>query len=103
MGEKDSPESLERAIAAYNEAWNSHDLDAIMALHAPDMVFENHTAGESAQGDDVRGHIGSIMSADRAGGLMGDTDELSPAVVAAGVALASAAVVAAWALGRRGG
>jgi len=61
MGEKDSPESLERAIGAYNEAWNSHDLDAIMALHAPDMVFENHTAGEAAEGDDVRGHIGSIF------------------------------------------
>lgn len=61
MGDKDSPESLERAIAAYNEAWNSHDLDAIMALHADDMVFENHTAGEAAEGDEVRGHIGSIF------------------------------------------
>ena len=28
----------------YNDAWNAHDLDAIMAMHAPDMVFENHTA-----------------------------------------------------------
>jgi steroid delta-isomerase-like uncharacterized protein len=57
----DSPASLAEAIAAYNEAWNGHDLDAIMAMHAPDMVFENHTAGESAQGEDVRGHIGSIF------------------------------------------
>ena len=24
-----------------------------MAMHAPDMVFENHTAGESAQGEEV--------------------------------------------------
>ena len=61
MPGKDSPESLERTIAAYNEAWNSHDLDAIVAMHAPDMVFENHTASESAQGDEVRGHIGSIF------------------------------------------
>ncbi len=61
MSEKDSAANLENAIAAYNEAWNSHDLDAIMAMHAPDMVFENHTAGESAQGDEVRGHIGSIF------------------------------------------
>jgi steroid delta-isomerase-like uncharacterized protein len=61
MSEKDSAANLERAIAAYNEAWNSHDLDAIMAMHAPDMVFANHTAGESATGDDVRGHIGSIF------------------------------------------
>ena len=61
MSDKDSPASLADAIAAYNEAWNGHDLDAIMAMHAPDMVFENHTAGESAQGEDVRGHIGSIF------------------------------------------
>ena len=61
MGTADSPEQLEEAIARYNDAWNSHDLDAIMAMHAADMVFENHTAGESAQGDDVRGHIGSIF------------------------------------------
>jgi steroid delta-isomerase-like uncharacterized protein len=61
MSEKDSPAELEQAIAAYNEAWNSHDLDAIMAMHAPGMVFANHTAGESAEGEEVRGHIGSIF------------------------------------------
>jgi steroid delta-isomerase-like uncharacterized protein len=57
----DSAESLEEAIGRYNEAWNDHDLDAIMSMHAPDMVFENHTAGESAQGKAVREHIGSIF------------------------------------------
>ena len=60
MGE-DSAQSLEDAIGRYNEAWNSHDLDAIMSMHAPNMVFENHTAGESAQGEDVREHIGAIF------------------------------------------
>jgi steroid delta-isomerase-like uncharacterized protein len=60
MGD-DSAQSLEEAIARYNEAWNSHDLDAIMAMHATDMVFENHTAGESAQGPDARQHIASIF------------------------------------------
>jgi steroid delta-isomerase-like uncharacterized protein len=59
--DKDSPEALEQAIERYNQAWNDHDLDAIMAMHAPDMVFENHTAGESAQGEAVRDHIGSIF------------------------------------------
>jgi steroid delta-isomerase-like uncharacterized protein len=59
--ENDSAEALEGAIERYNDAWNAHDLDAIMAMHAPDMVFENHTAHESAQGEDVRGHIGSIF------------------------------------------
>ncbi len=52
---------LKDTIDRYNEAWNAHDLDAIMAMHAPDMVFENHTAGESAIGEDVRAHIGSIF------------------------------------------
>jgi steroid delta-isomerase-like uncharacterized protein len=57
----DSAQSLERLIGRYNEAWNDHDLDAIMSMHAPDMVFENHTAGESAQGEAVREQIGSIF------------------------------------------
>ncbi len=53
--------SLEPLIERYNDAWNAHDLDTIMSLHAPDMIFENHTAGESAQGEDVRAHIGRIF------------------------------------------
>jgi steroid delta-isomerase-like uncharacterized protein len=57
----DSAKDLEETIGRYNEAWNAHDLDAIMSMHAPDMVFENHTAGESAQGPDAREHIGSIF------------------------------------------
>ena len=57
----DSAQSLDQAIARYNDAWNDHDLDAIISLHAPDMVFENHTAGESARGDEVRRHIGEIF------------------------------------------
>ena len=61
MTDKDSPGSLEGLIARYNEAWNAHDLDAIAAMHAPDMVFENHTAGESAQGPGAREHIARIF------------------------------------------
>jgi steroid delta-isomerase-like uncharacterized protein len=57
----DSAQNLEEAIGRYNEAWNAHDLDAIMSMHAPDMVFENHTAGESAQGEAVREHVGAIF------------------------------------------
>jgi ketosteroid isomerase-like protein len=59
---KDSEQALREAIDRYNEAWNTHDLDAIVAMHAPDMVFDNHTAGESATGADVRAHIGSIFA-----------------------------------------
>ena len=59
----DAPAELEARIAAYNDAWNGHDRDAIMSMHAPDMVFENHTAGERAEGDAVRAHIGRIFEA----------------------------------------
>jgi len=59
---KDSAVELERSIERYNEAWGAHDLDTIMSMHAPDMTFENHTAGESAQGEEVREHIGSIFA-----------------------------------------
>src|SRR5205085_9446746 len=41
---------------------NAHDLDEIMSMHAPDMVFENHTAGEAAQGEAAREHLGSIFN-----------------------------------------
>jgi steroid delta-isomerase-like uncharacterized protein len=58
----DSIESLTEVIGRYNEAWNAQDLDAIMAMHAPDMVFANHTAGESASGEEVREHIASIFA-----------------------------------------
>src|SRR4029079_13879605 len=53
--------TLEDVIDAYNEAWNRHDLDGIVALHAPEMVFENWNAGERAEGSAVRAHIGQIF------------------------------------------
>ena len=62
MVEGDSRAGLEATIDRYNEAWNAHDLDAIIAMHAPDMVFENHTAGESAGGEAVRDHIAAIFA-----------------------------------------
>ena len=62
VGERDSAAELERMIERYNDAWNAQDLDAILALHAPGMVFENHTAGERAEGDGVREHIATIFA-----------------------------------------
>jgi steroid delta-isomerase-like uncharacterized protein len=53
---------LGEVIERYNDAWNRHDVDAIVALHAPDMVFENHTAGERAEGEQVRAHIADIFA-----------------------------------------
>jgi steroid delta-isomerase-like uncharacterized protein len=58
----DGIEALTAAIARYNDAWNAHDVEAIVAMHAPDMVFANHTAGESANGAEVRSHIAAIFA-----------------------------------------
>jgi ketosteroid isomerase-like protein len=52
---------LERLITQYDTAWNAHDLHTIVALHAPGMVFENHTAAERAEGDEVGTHIAQIF------------------------------------------
>ncbi len=57
----DSPAALGQAIERYNGAWNDHDADAIMRMHAPGMVFHNHTAGERVEGEEVRGHLQSIF------------------------------------------
>lgn len=62
MNENDARAALEEAIERYNDAWNRHDVDAIMAAHAPGMVFENHTAGERAEGEGVRDHLATIFS-----------------------------------------
>lgn len=54
-------EQLGETIAAYNDAWNAHDVDRIALMHAPDMVFENHTAGERAEGREALRHIAGIF------------------------------------------
>jgi ketosteroid isomerase-like protein len=54
-------DELERTIERYNEAWNAHDVDTIVSLHVPGMVFENHTAGERVEGDEVGPHIARIF------------------------------------------
>ena len=54
-------QELTETIAAYNDAWNAHDLERIASMHAPGMVFENHTAGERAEGDEAIEHIARIF------------------------------------------
>lgn len=41
---------LEATIDRYVDAWNRHDVEAILALHTEDAVFENHTSGGVAVG-----------------------------------------------------
>ena len=38
--------ALQDLIDRYNAAWNAHDVEAIVALHTEDSVFENHTTGD---------------------------------------------------------
>ena len=57
----DSADALCELIDRYNEAWNRQDLDAIVAMHTPDIVFHNHTAGERVEGEAVRDHIAGIF------------------------------------------
>jgi steroid delta-isomerase-like uncharacterized protein len=54
-------EQLQETIAAYTDAWNAHDVGRIGSMHAPDMVFENHTAGERAEGEEALAHIAGIF------------------------------------------
>ena len=46
-------ESAVRTIQQrYSEAWNSHDRDAVAALHTDDTRFCTHGAGPTAEGRD---------------------------------------------------
>ena len=55
-------EAVARTIEAYNDAWNRQDVDAIDSMHAPDVVFHNHTVGERVEGSGpVREHIAGIF------------------------------------------
>jgi ketosteroid isomerase-like protein len=61
MDERDSAAALEATIERYNAAWNAQDVEAIVAFHAPGMVFQNHTAGDRVEGDEVGPHIAGIF------------------------------------------
>jgi steroid delta-isomerase-like uncharacterized protein len=54
-------DTLQQTIDAYNDAWNAHDVERIGTMHAPGMVFENHTAGERAEGEQALAHIAQIF------------------------------------------
>ena len=55
---------LEKIIAAYGAAWNSHDVEAILRMHTEDSVFENHTSGGKAVGREaIRGILNGVFAA----------------------------------------
>jgi steroid delta-isomerase-like uncharacterized protein len=47
--------ALQEFIDRYNRAWADHDVDAILEMHTPDSVFENHTTGDVNVGRDAIG------------------------------------------------
>lgn len=54
---------LEKIIAAYGEAWNRHDVEAILAMHTEDSVFENHTSGGKGVGKEaIRGILNGVFA-----------------------------------------
>lgn len=61
MDRRDSAAELEKTIERYNDAWNAHDVEAILEFHAPGMVFQNHTAGDRVEGEAVGSHIAGIF------------------------------------------
>jgi steroid delta-isomerase-like uncharacterized protein len=47
---------LQEFIDRYNEAWNGHDVDGIVAMHSDDSVFENHVTGDVNVGREAIGN-----------------------------------------------
>jgi taurine dehydrogenase small subunit len=54
---------LERVIHEYSDAWNRHDIDAIIAFHADDMVFDPHLGGPPARThDEMRAQLAGLFA-----------------------------------------
>jgi uncharacterized protein (TIGR02246 family) len=56
-------DELWRLVEAYRDAWVGHDLDGLLTLVTPDVVFHNYTAGERVEGAErFREHVGQIQA-----------------------------------------
>lgn len=55
--------NVQASIERYTAAWNRHDVEAILAMHTDDSVFENHTSGGLAVGKpQIRKLVESIFA-----------------------------------------
>jgi len=56
-------DDLWHRVEAYRDAWVAHDLDGLLGLVTPDVVFHNYTAGERVEGaENFREHVHSIVT-----------------------------------------
>jgi uncharacterized protein (TIGR02246 family) len=56
-------DALWRLVEAYRDAWVGHDLDGLLSLVTPDVVFHNYTAGERVEGAErFCEHVGQIQA-----------------------------------------
>jgi steroid delta-isomerase-like uncharacterized protein len=53
MPDPSEDQTLRAIIESYDDAWNRQDLEAIIARHTLDSVFESHATGEVAAGQDA--------------------------------------------------
>lgn len=50
-----------RTVNAHNLAWGRGDVDTVLALYHPDMVFHDHAAGACYQGTALHEHVRSVI------------------------------------------
>src|SRR5262245_59171879 len=63
MATQDVASTIATLADQYREAWQTHDVDAIVALHTPDSVFTSVATGREAVGRDaVRNAITEIFA-----------------------------------------
>jgi len=56
-------DQLWELVEAYRNAWVGHDLDGLLRLVTPDVVFHNYTAAERVEGADrFREHVADIQA-----------------------------------------
>ncbi len=59
-----SPSATSSALAtveAHNAAWGRGEVEQVLALYHPDMVFHDHAAGTRHQGAALREHVRSVI------------------------------------------